>query len=133
MNKTLVNCQSLFSACNAHTYSRLHKIFAAMKLLIIVTVLLVLLGNSSVSNGLTPYQKMARRLMFTSSFRMHPGLPKPKKTTQRKPRDTSPMFELHAPAKPDRTKIKVCKGGLILINVMGQRKYCPSGITYARL
>ena len=108
-------------------------ILATMKLVIILTVLLVLLGNANMSKDLARYQKLANRLMFTSTIRISPILSKLKKNHQRKPKGISPTLELRSAVNSKKNKIKVCQNGLILNNVRRWRKYCPGEITYGRM
>ena len=124
-------CQLNFSACNAQTYFQLHLILAEMKLLITLTVLLVLLGNSSTSYGLTPYQSFENRMRL--KYRLLPIQQGLKKNRQEKPKGISPTFEVRASAHAKRSKIKVCPNGVILNNVRRWRKHCNVRITQAWL
>ena len=124
-------CQLHFGACNAYKYFRSHLILAAMKSLIILTVLLLLLGSFNISHGLTRHQRIENRM------RMKLGLPllfrSSKKNDKGKAKGISPASELDASAGPKKTKIMVCQNGLVLNNIRKWRKYCPSGLSYVRM
>ena len=113
--------------------SQFIRFLAAMKLLMVITVLLVLLGNTNKSNGVIPYQKIGNHLRFKSPIGLFPTLPELKKNEQPKPKAISPTFELNASASSKWTKIRACRMILILNNAKRWRKYCYARMTYGRM
>ena len=90
--------------------------FAAMKLMIIFIVLLALLDNPNLSDGLTTCRHLSNRMKFNLPMALVIAQPY-LWCHQPRTKVASPILELHRPIRSEKPKVKVCRNGVILNNV----------------